>query len=201
MATSPTKKTLRLPDNFKFDRAKAGTVFDIAVSIADRLIDGTGLDDAIQQEISERAVQRYQPHLKAAFARYGIPLEGDGSITVDVLLRAIQYKTGLEVLTLTKEGLEQAIDSYAAKELSRYLGVTIDTVLNFEAIKTALVQSAVNAVQSGRATKLISRAIVRRIQTRSTWTKAGIGLVDQKKLQNREYQRQWRKGHVQKWES
>lgn len=193
------KRRLKLPKKFKFDRAKAGTVLDIAVAVTDRLIEGAEVDDALEAELSERAVARYEPHLRAAFERYGVPIEQDAPITVDTLLGAIKLKTGLEIEELSVDGVTSAVDGEVSRRVSSLLGVEIDSMMVLDKVKEALVKSAVEAVASGRATRLISKAIIRRIRSGATWSQQGVPTDDRKTILNREYQRRWRKKYKQVW--
>jgi len=183
----------------KLDRANLGNSLDLAEHYWDLHQAGLSWTDAASQIVAEKAVERYQGHLVAAFNRYGIPLGDDGVITVEVLRQTIENRTGMQISSLTPDSVLQAVDGQMSRELSDYLGVELTTVTNAGAIKAALIESAKQAVVSGRATKLISKAMIRQARKVKTFKAQGVDTNDRDKLLNRAYQKKYRQRFKEVW--
>ena len=151
-------------------RENISTSIDIVRTIVDLMIDGDmPAVDAVSNVVAARALEKYQDHIRAAFSRAGVDLNPGEVLTVDVLLRVIREKSGLEVDTLSAAGIYSAVDTQLTSQLSSRLGVELPTVMGgVDVIKTALINAAKDAVSSGRATGFISAALIKRIRTIKT---------------------------------
>lgn len=184
-------------------RENVSTSLDIVQACIDLKLDGDMTwSDAVAQLVAEKALQKYQGHIRAAFARVGVELAADEIITVPVLLRVIEQKSGLQVESLSSEGVMAAIDGQLSAQLSARLGVAVPSVMGgVDAIKDALISAAKEAVSSGRATKLITAAMIKKIRTVKTFDGAGITTEEEKrKVMARIYQKRYRRHNREVWE-
>lgn len=183
-----------------FDRAHAGTAFDIADKLVTAKLDGVPLGDAVANEIVERAVERYQVHIRAALARAGLNIAEGETLTADVLLRAINDKTGLGLTSWNPESIRDAVQSQVSSRLSGVLGFDVGGINSGEALKEALIESAKQAVISGRATSLLSSAAIKKLRKLKTYKGEGVEEeLMRKKLMSRVYQKTFRRTHKEVW--
>ncbi len=183
------------------ERGKDGALWDIYTSIRDAMDRGDTVSEAVQREIADRTIAKYQKHIAAAFRRYGFPLQDGEEINSDVLLRLINERANVNVEHLTADGLRLGFDAAISAKVSELLGVQVDTVQNFDLVKQALISSAVESVQSGRASKLMTRAAIKRVQAVKAWKVGNVPKVDRADYLNRWYQKKYRRSHVGVWRS
>lgn len=183
-------------------RENISTSIDIVRTIVDLMIDGDmPAVDAVSNVVAARALEKYQDHIRAAFSRAGVDLNPGEVLTVDVLLRVIREKSGLEVYTLSAAGIYSAVDTQLTSQLSSRLGVELPTVMGgVDVIKTALINAAKDAVSSGRATGFISAALIKRIRTIKTLGIDGAKTEEErKKTMSRIYQKRYRRKNREVW--
>lgn len=183
-------------------RENISTSIDIVRTIVDLMIDGDmPAVDAVSNVVAARALEKYQDHIRAAFSRAGVDLNPGEVLTVDVLLRVIREKSGLEVDTLSAAGIYSAVDAQLTSQLSSRLGVELPTVMGgVDVIKTALINAAKDAVSSGRATGFISAALIKRIRTIKTLGIDGAKTEEErKKTMSRIYQKRYRRKNREVW--
>lgn len=183
-------------------RENISTSIDICRTIVDLMIDGDmPAVDAVSNVVAARALEKYQDHIRAAFSRAGVDLNPGEVLTVDVLLRVIREKSGLEVDTLSAAGIYSAVDAQLTSQLSSRLGVELPTVMGgVDVIKTALINAAKDAVSSGRATGFISAALIKRIRTIKTLGIDGAKTEEErKKTMSRIYQKRYRRKNREVW--
>ena len=183
-------------------RENISTSIDIVRTIVDLMIDGEmPAVDAVSNVVAARALEKYQDHIRAAFSRAGVDLNPGEVLTVDVLLRVIREKSGLEVDTLSAAGIYSAVDTQLTSQLSSRLGVELPTVMGgVDVIKTALINAAKDAVSSGRATGFISAALIKRIRTIKTLGIDGAKTEEErKKTTSRIYEKRKRRKNREVW--
>ena len=183
-------------------REHVSTSIDIVRAVIDLMIDEElPAQDAVARVVAEKALEKYQGHVVAAFRRVGITLEDGEVITVDVLLRVIREKSGLEIDSLSAAGVQAAVDTQLSAALSQRLGVDVPTVMGgVEGIKQILINAAKEAVSSGRATALITSAIIKRIRTVKTFGLLGIDTEEERrKAMARIYQKRYRRKNREVW--
>lgn len=184
----------------KLERANVSNSINVLESIWDGHAAGLTWSEAAGQVVAEQALQRYQVHLAAAFARYGVVLEPGEQITVPVLLRVINEKTGLNVDNLTPDGVALAVDTVLAGRVSAALGVEVASVQNLDGLKQNLIDAAKQAVISGRATKLISRGMITKIRAMKAFKDAGVNEEKERlAVMNRAHQKKYRRTHKEVW--
>ena len=184
-------------------RENISTSIDIVRTIVDLMIDGEmPAVDAVSNVVAARALEKYQDHIRAAFSRAGVDLNPGEVLTVDVLLRVIREKSGLEVDTLSAAGIYSAVDTQLTSQLSSRLGVELPTVMGgVDVIKTALINAAKDAVSSGRATGFISAALIKRIRTIKTLGIDGAKTEEErKKTTSRIYEKRKRRKNREVWD-
>lgn len=181
------------------DRANAGTAFDIAERLWDAHSAGASWSDALTQEIADRAIERYQKHIRAGLARAGVFLDEGEKLDSQTLLRIVQDKTGLTIDTLTPDAVAAAVKGQLSARLSEGLGIDIGTVQNGEQLKAALIDATKRAVMSGRANGLITSTMIKKIRALKAWRESGIDPLERQRLLNRAYQKAYRRTHREVW--
>jgi len=184
---------------FALDRAKAGSMVDILDSLLEKTAAGDTWTEAAYEELADRAIARYSTHLTAAFRKNGFQLQDGEVMDSQVLMRCINEKAGLEIQHLTPDGVYSAVDAVLSAAMSSVLGVPVSSVMSVEALKQSLIDGAIEAVASGRATKLVSKALIKKMRDRKAWKAGGVEVVDRKKTMNRLYQKRYRRTHVGEW--
>ena len=183
-------------------REHVSTSLDIVKAVIDLMIDDdVPAADAVARVVAEKALEKYQGHIRAAFARVGIVLADGEVINVDVLLRVINEKSGLEIDTLSAAGVSAAVDTQLSAAISQRLGVELPTVMGgIDVIKTALINAAKDAVSSGRATGFLTAAIIKKIRTVKTFENAGLLTEDERiKTLARIRQKKYRRANREVW--
>lgn len=183
-------------------REHVSTSLDIVKAVIDLMIDDdVPAADAVARVVAEKALEKYQGHIRAAFARVGIVLADGEVINVDVLLRVINEKSGLEIDTLSAAGVSAAVDTQLSAAISQRLGVDLPTVMGgIDVIKTALINAAKDAVSSGRATGFLTAAIIKKIRTVKTFENAGLLTEDERiKTLARIRQKKYRRANREVW--
>jgi hypothetical protein len=194
---SKVKKAL----NVAMERAKDGTLSDIINRWLDYMDAGLPFTEAVQAELADLAVMHYSKPLGAALRRHGFNVEDGEVIDGQVLTRCINEKAGLNIQSLTADGVKSALDEKVSGRMSDLLGVEVQTIMDVDKLKEALLAGALEAVQSGRATKLITGAIIRKIKKKKAWDEGGVATdVDRAKLLNRAYQKKYRRTHRLVWD-
>lgn len=186
--------------NIRTLRAGEGLETDIAQQVYDRYKAGDDLVDSIKGAMVQLAVDRFRPKIEAAMRAAGLQIADGQELTADTLVQAIKEKTGLELESLTPEGIADALDARIARELSTALGVEVSSVKNLENLKAELLASAVRSVQSGRASALMTAHVIKRVRAVSTWSKAGVEVPDRVKTMGALYQKRYRRTHRQVWD-
>ena len=181
-------------------RAGEGLETDIAQQVYDRYKAGDDLVDSIKGAMVQLAIDRFRPKIEAAMRAAGLPIEDGQELTADTLVSAIKEKTGLELDSLTPEGIASALDGRIARELSAALGVEVTSVKNLESLKAELLASAVRSVQSGRANALMTAQVIKRVRKVATFSKAGVAVDDRVKTMGALYQKRYRRTHRQVWD-
>jgi superfamily II RNA helicase len=181
------------------DRAKAGSLFDVYESIRDKMEAGQTLSEAGQEALADRVVQRYSTHIKAAFRKYNFNLQDDEVLDSQTLVRCINEKSGMDIRSLTPDGVLAGVDKMISGRMSELLGVEVTTLTNLEAAKQSLINAAVQSVRSGRASALISKAMIKKIKEKKTWRDNGVSEVKSQAMLNAWYQKKFRRTHVGVW--
>jgi len=160
------------------------------------------LGDAMKAELVDLAMERLRPRITAAMRRAGLPIEDGEDLSEDTIRRAINERLGIEIEELTPDGIRAALDQRMAGEVSRLLGVDVsaDDLADAETLRARLLDAVKDAVASGRANKLISRALIRSVRRAATWARAGVPAEDRGAILNRYYQKRYRRKHVQVWD-
>lgn len=182
------------------DRANVSTSIDMAESLWDAKKEGVGWGEAAAELVAEKAVERYQVGIAAAFARYGVDFEPGEKITLQTLLTAIEGKTGLSIQTLTPDGVLSAVDDRVSGRMSELLGFDVGSLIDVDALKQKLIDEAAKAITSGRATKLISKALIKRLRRVKTYKAGGLDTeLERKRVLNRANQKYYRRTHKEVW--
>ena len=180
-------------------RADSGLALDMARNIYESIKDGGEVSEAVRDEMVNQAIERFTPHVAAALRRAGIDVPEGEKLSLETIRQIINAKTGLDIEELTEESIAQAVDAKMAARLSEVLGVEVSTVLDAETLKEEVKAGALEAIQSGRATKLISAAMIRAVRAAATWKRAGVPVDERRKYLQRWYAKKYRRTHRQVW--
>lgn len=181
------------------DRAKAGSLWDAYESIRDKMEAGQTVPEAVQEALADRVVQRYSLHIKAAFRKYNFNMQDDEVLDAQTLVRCINEKSGMDITSLTPDGVLAGANRMLSARMSDLLGVPVSSIDNINAAKQSLINAAVQAVQSGRATSIISRALIKKIKEKKTWRANGVTQAKSKAMLSAWYQKKFRRSHVGVW--
>lgn len=190
---------------FNLNRANASGALDVAEQFWDYHKSGMDISESALQLAIEAAVDKYQVHIAAAFARVGIVVTPGEKITASTLLDVINSKTGLQIEALTPTAVRQAYDTQMSARLTELLGVPVESLDNIEAIKQALIDKVKEAAMSEKSVEairgVITKALIKKIKNLKTFKDAGLQTKEeQKKVMNRYYQKQYRRGHKEVWD-
>lgn len=186
--------------NMAFDRAHAGTALDIAREIYARHEAGEEWDEAAATVVADRALVKYQGHVRAGLDRAGIKLEEGETVNVDTIKRIINDKTGLELDSLSPEAVQEAVKAKVTAKVSEMAGVDVSGVTDAESLKEALIAGAKAAVESGRPSGLITAGMIKKIRQAKAFVAADKTSADRRKLMNRIYQKRYRRTHREVWD-
>lgn len=182
------------------DRAKAGSILEIAEAIWDAYRAGATWDAAVSDVLADKVVEKYRYHIAAALRDKGVDFGDADTLDGDTLRRIIGDRVGVVIESWTPEALKVAFDGVMARQLSMRLGVTVDSVQDIEAVKAALLAAARDAVESGRASAFVSRAMIKKIRAKKAWVENGVPeKEDQQAVRNRWYQKKFRRTHRGVW--
>ena len=181
------------------DRANAGTAFDIAEKYWDARQAGQPFSEFAAQEVADRAMERYQGHIRAGLARAGVVLGDDEKLDSAALLRIIGERTGLEIASLTPEAVTSAVQGQISARLSSVLGLEVSGIESGDELKAALLNAAKTAVQSGRANALISGTMIKKIRALKAWKQAGLDPLERSRFLSRVAQKKYRRSHKEVW--
>lgn len=181
------------------DRADSGIVWEWAQGIYAELKAGRDVGPAVRDGLIAAALVKCQPHVTAALRRVGIDLPTDEPLTLESIRNAINDKTGLDIADLSEDGVTAAIDAQLARRLSDKLGIEVTSVRDPDALREQVKAAAIDAIRSGRANALISRATINRVRVAATWARAGVPVDERAQYLARWYQKKYRRKHKQAW--
>lgn len=181
-------------------RAKSAAASDTAMEIAQAVAAGQPIDDVIADQLMEHAINKFRPHIAAALRRHGVNLDDDATLDADTLMTIVNEKSGLSLDGWSADSVLAAVDTMIAARVSVRLGVEVQSVQDVEGLRQSLIDSAVSAIQSGRANAFISRAMISKFRKEKAFRESGMETEDdQRKLMNRWYQKKYRRTHKAVW--
>lgn len=149
-------------------------------------------------ELERIAIERFEPKIRHAFDRAGMPLE-DGPLTSQSLAGAVGNILGVDLPSLSIGDVKTAIEAKLDQSLSADLGMSIQGVLS-GGIKQAIELEVALALARGAAA-LVGRAKARKVRRQATFTQAGYpGKNEQKKVMNRLWQKRYRRANHLVWD-
>ncbi|WP_367846259.1 hypothetical protein [Rhodoferax sp. WC2427] len=188
-------------DKIATARATAGILNDLVDAAFDHHQNTgswVGLSAVLEERLTTRALERFEPKIRNMFERAGVPLP-DGPLTSETMAQVISERTGLEVEHLTPSGITSAIDKKLSVDLSLDLGIDLGSVLS-AGLKSAIEAGIKHEIETGRGAALISKYLMRRVRKNAAFTQAGYQQkIDQKKVMNRINQARYRRTHKQVW--
>lgn len=192
---------MRIDVNTK--RAVAGEARDIIDEVIDRYSAGEDLEtawNATLEAAADRAAQRFEPKIRAAFGRAGIDLP-EGALTIEGIKSAIAERAGLDAgEELTIESISRAVDNTVSSKISQALGVEVPSIMDAGGVQEALRAAVKQAIASGQAARLIGRALNVSIRKIATWRAAQIAEEDHKRIMSALYQKRYRRTHRLVWD-
>ena len=184
-------------------RENAGMAGDILGMIEDAYFEqGMDLQDAInsvQDQLIQRAIDRYSDKIRAALARAGLDLP-DGELTLEAIKGAVIDKTGLDLTDLTPDAMVAAVDRLASDRLSVAIGVQVASVMNGATLADNIRAGVAKAITAGRGMALLTNGLSQRARVEMTWNRAGITTEQQRRrVLSAWYQKKYRRTHVEVW--
>jgi hypothetical protein len=183
-------------------RATGGMAGDILEMIADAyFVEGLSLQasiDLVQDQLVQRAIDRYAEKIGAALARAGLEVDPQ-NLTLEGIKAAIVEKTGLDLSDLSPAAMAEAVDKLAAQRLSAELGIEIATVAG-GALQSAIKAGVAQAIADGRVSQLVGRGLTNQARAAMTWQRAGFDPKDRIRIMGRIYQKRYRRHNVEKWD-
>lgn len=180
-------------------RAGEGLERDLAVRVWERIKAGEAATDIATDELAQVAIERFTPRIRHAMGRAGFPLP-EGELTPQNLAQVIGDAMGLDLADLTPESIADALDRRMAAEVSRRLGIEVESLRDPQALQEAAKAAIIDAVKTGRANKLISKLKIRQMRNAAAWAQAGIGPGEREQYLNRWYQKKYRRTHREVWD-
>lgn len=159
------------------------------------------IKEAFSEAIADKVLQRYQVKIAAGFRRAGVEIEDGEPLTAEKLLTIIKDRTGLEINTLSPEGVMSAVDRLLSERLSEALGVTVTTVFDRQAMMAAMEESVKQAIRDGRAAEFIGKHAMRAARQYATFKRRGIeSPEDHRRIMLAWYQKKYRRTHRLVWD-
>jgi hypothetical protein len=185
----------------KTERASAGLAADLVEAVAvhrEQTGSYTGSMEAVEAAITQVAIERFEPKIRHAFDRAGVPLE-PGPLTSQGLAAAVGGILGVDLPSLSIGDVKAAIEAKLSESLSADLGMNIQGVLS-GGIKQAIEVEVALALARGAAT-IVGRAKARKARRQATFAQAGYAAKDeQKKVMNRLWQKRYRRFNRLVWD-
>ena len=162
---------------------------------------GTSITDDMLTTVADWAIERYEVRVRAKLRAAGLEIPADGPIDSATIISKIKSSLeGVEVDSLTPDGLMAAIDKKLAAELSTRLGFTVTTALNMEAVQAQVKAQVLLSLADGSGAALIKGATLRALRSRATFQRRGFDKEMEILLRNRKYQKKYRRTHKQQWD-
>lgn len=150
--------------------------------------------------LANLALDRYDTRIRAKLKKLGLHVPDDGPFTVQTISDNIKAHTGLELDSLTKEGIMQAVDGALSREFSEKFGVTITSVFNPETLRSEVKAALLVKIQDGTAYGFVKGPVLRKLREIAALRRAGKSADDGKKLRNAAYQKKYRRTHKLVWD-
>lgn len=152
------------------------------------------------ESVVDFALNRYDERIRAKLKRLGLDVPDDGPFTVQTISDNIKAHSGLELDSLTKEGVMQAVDGALSREFSEKFGVTVSSVFNAETLKSEVKAALLEKIQDGTAYGFVKGPLLRKVREIAALRRAGKTGEDGKKLRNAAYQKKYRRTHKSVWD-
>jgi hypothetical protein len=132
--------------------------------------------------------------LKAA--GLGLP---DGTLSAESIRIALSGKIGADIADLSPDGIADALNRRLSLEVGALLGVDGVDLLGGGDLGSQARALALQAIASGRPSKLVSASLMRELRTSAAFLAAGLSIQDKAAAQNRARQRRFRQSSKQVW--
>jgi hypothetical protein len=182
------------------DRAKAGSLLDIGEEFYAAYQAGASFDQAANEVLANRIIERYRGHIAAALRSKGIEIADTDTLDATTLLTIINARTGLTISEWSPDAVKLALDAFMAGRLSDVLGVEVASVQDVDGIKQSLIDSASSAVQSGRPNAFMSKGMIKKIRQAKAWRDGGVPQDERRATLARWYQKKFRRTHKSVWQ-
>lgn len=182
-------------------RVREGFWNDVIEGAWERYKEGgrESVQDAISDELVDRALGRYSEKIRAMFARGGVEIDPEQPITAQFLAQLISERTGLELNDLSPETVAAAVDKELSARLSEALRVPVSTVFDKAQLMEDLRAAIRLAIADGRGAELLTKGMVKAARAYATWKRHGAEGMERKRIENQAYQRKYRLYHRQVW--
>lgn len=150
--------------------------------------------------VANAALDRYDTRIRAKLKKLGLDVPDDGPFTVEAISDNIRQHSGLELESLTKQGILNAVDGALSREFSEKFGVTVTSVFNPETLKSEVKAALLVKIQDGTAYGFVKGPLLRKLREIAALRRAGKTADDGQKLRNAAYQKKYRRTHKLVWD-
>lgn len=153
--------------------------------------------DGVAVAIADAVGAVFERRIRAALRRAGVELP-DGPVSVASLLAVVRDRSGLDIQTLTPEGIREAVEARLRAAVVDAVGVDLDLTQGRAAI---VQQAAAAALESGRPNKLIGPLELRRLRSLAAGAALGLDVTPKglRAAQVRIAQRKYRARNKFQW--
>ena len=166
-----------------------------AVRSYEDAVDSGSVSQAVIDVALEVASERVINGLRNA----GLGLE-DGTVSAESIRLALSSKIGAEIEDLSPEGVAAALNASISYQVGELLGVEGLDLLGGGSIEDQARALALEAIASGRPSKLVSLSLMRELRSAAAFMAAGVPPEERPAAMNRARQRRWRITHKQTWQ-
>ena len=154
--------------------------------------------DAFTEAAADMAIARYDEKIRHGFAREGVELPA-GELTAQGMQAIISERTGLQLASLSPDGVLEAVDKLLSKRLGEALGVPVATVMDKDAMLASINEAVLQAIKSGRAADFVNRHAMHAARRYMAYKNAGVDTANIERMSARKRARKYRKTHKLIW--
>lgn len=160
-------------------------------------------DDAVDSGSVSQAVIDFGLEIAADKVTNGLRNAGlgldDGTVSAESIRRALSGKIGAEIAELSVEGVAAALNASISYQIGEILDVEGLDLLAGGSLADQARAMALQAIASGRPSKLVSLSLMRELRSSAAYLAAGLSPGERAAAVERARARRWRAEHKQTW--
>jgi uncharacterized NAD-dependent epimerase/dehydratase family protein len=157
------------------------------LSVGDRF--DRGALEGVAYDVANAAILVYREKIAAGLRRAGLDVADTDDLTVDTVLAAVKAKTGVDLRSFDVDEIKDVALRELSTDISERLGFDIDLRDGLEAALDGAVEAAI-AKGGSVVARAGQKVALRRLALAE---KAGVSVLDVRRVQNARRQREWRK--------